>query len=326
MAESPPKGALYGGQAIIEGVMIRGASDAVVAVRKPNGAIMVQPLPQSKLWLSRWRHILFLRGIAVLAETLTLGMKALAVSANAALPPEDESKDAELPEEQTLGGLALGGMIALSLTLAIVIFFIIPLFLSRGLESFGWNYWAANAGEGGIRILLFLAYIWLIGRMSDIQRLYGYHGAEHMAVHAHENGDPLTPEGLRLHPTAHSRCGTAFLLTVVFVSIVAFMFFPRDPLWIHFASRIVLIPVVAAVSYEIIRFNGRHSHWWWVQVVAWPSLLLQNLTTKQPDDGQCEVAIASIQAAIALDNGESVFTGTPGPLVPDNTCGASTAE
>jgi len=322
MAESPPKGALYGGQAVIEGVMIRGASDAVVAVRKPGGEIMVQTLPQSKLWLSRWRRILFLRGIAVLAETLTLGMKALAVSANAALPQED----GEPAEEQTLGGLALGGMIALSLTLAIVIFFIIPLFLSRGLESFGWNYWAANAGEGGIRILLFLAYIWLIGRMSDIQRLYGYHGAEHMAVHAHENGDPLTPEGLRLHPTAHSRCGTAFLLTVVFVSIVAFMFFPRDPLWIHFASRIVLIPVVAAVSYEIIRFNGRHADWWWIKVVAWPSLLLQNLTTKQPDDGQCEVAIASIQAAIALNNGEAVSTGTPVPSDPEQASGASTAE
>jgi uncharacterized protein YqhQ len=246
----------------------------------------------------------------VLAETLTLGMKALAVSANAALPQE-EGDDGEPAEEQSLGGLALGGMIALSLTLAIVIFFIIPLFLSRGLESFGWNYWAANAGEGGIRILLFLAYIWLIGRMSDIQRLYGYHGAEHMAVHAHENGDPLTPEGLRLHPTAHSRCGTAFLLTVVLVSIVAFMFFPRDPLWIHFASRIVLIPVVAAVSYEIIRFNGRHADWWWVKVVAWPSLLLQNLTTKQPDDGQCEVAIASMQAAIALDNGEAIPASSP---------------
>jgi len=322
MAESPPKGALYGGQAVIEGVMIRGASDAVVAVRKPGGEIMVQTLPQSKLWLSRWRRILFLRGIAVLAETLTLGMKALAVSANAALPQED----GEPAEEQTLGGLALGGMIALSLTLAIVIFFIIPLFLSRGLESFGWNNWTANAGEGGIRILLFLGYIWLIGRMSDIQRLYGYHGAEHMAVHAHENGDPLTPEGLRLHPTAHSRCGTAFLLTVVLVSIIAFMFFPRDPLWIHFASRIVLIPVVAAVSYEIIRFNGRHADWWWIKVVAWPSLLLQNLTTKQPDDGQCEVAIASIQAAIALNNGEAVSTGTPVPSDPEQASGASTAE
>ncbi len=326
MAESPPKGALYGGQAVIEGVMIRGASDAVVAVRKPDGEIMIQPLPQSKLWLSRWRRILFLRGIAVLAETLTLGMKALAVSANAALPQDEEGEDGEPAEEQSLGGLALGGMIALSLTLAIVIFFIIPLFLSRGLESFGWNYWAANAGEGGIRILLFLAYIWLIGRMSDIQRLYGYHGAEHMAVHAHENGDPLTPEGLRLHPTAHPRCGTAFLLTVVLVSIVAFMFFPRDPLWIHFASRIVLIPVVAAVSYEIIRFNGRHADWWWVKVVAWPSLLLQNLTTKQPDDGQCEVAIASMRAAIALDNGEAIPASSPAPSNPEPVSGSSPAE
>ncbi|MDP6823722.1 MAG: DUF1385 domain-containing protein [Dehalococcoidia bacterium] len=309
MAQSPLQGALYGGQAVIEGVMIRGSSDAVVAVRKPDGEIMVRPLPQSKLWLSRWRRIPFLRGIAALAETLTLGMKALAVSANAALPPE-EREDGGIPEEQTLGGFALGGMIAISLTLAIVVFFIIPLFLSRGLEAFGWNYWAANAGEGGIRVILFLAYIWLIGRMSDIQRLYGYHGAEHMAVHAFENGDPMTPSGLRRHPTAHSRCGTAFLLTVVLVSIVAFMFFPRDPLWVHFASRIVLIPVVAAVSYEIIRFNGRHSEWWWVKIVAWPSLLLQNLTTKQPDDGQCEIAIASIEAAIALDNGRPIPAST----------------
>ncbi len=321
MADSPPKAALYGGQAVIEGIMIRGASDAVVAVRKPDGEIMVQSLPQSKLWLNSWRRIIFLRGISVLAETLVLGMKALAVSANAALPQE-EKVDGEDAEEEALGGLALGGMIAISLTLAIVVFFIIPLFLSRGLESFGWNDWAANAGEGGIRVLLFLGYIWLIGRMADIQRLYGYHGAEHMAVHAHENGDPLTPEGLRTHPTAHARCGTAFLLTVVLVSIIAFMFFPRDPLWIHFASRIVLIPGVASVSYEIIRFNGRHSEWRWVKVVAWPSLLLQNLTTKQPDNGQCEVAIASIQAAIALDGGQAISAGTPTPLDPQ----AGTAE
>ena len=305
MAESPPKGALYGGQAVIEGVMIRGASDAVIAVRKPDGQIMVQTLPQSRLWLSRWRRILFLRGIAVLAETLTLGMKALAVSANAAVP-QDEREDGKSDEKETLGGLALGAMIAVSLTLAIVVFFIIPLFLSRGLESFGWNDWAANAGEGGIRIVLFVGYLWLIGRMQDIQRLYGYHGAEHMAVHAREAGDPLTPEGLRRHPTAHPRCGTAFLLTVVLVSIVAFMFFPRDPLWFHFTSRIILIPVVAAVSYEIIRFNGRHADWWWVKLIALPSLLLQNLTTKQPDDGQCEVAIASIEAAIALDAGRPI--------------------
>ena len=305
MAHSPPQGALYGGQAVIEGVMIRGASDAVVAVRKPDGEIMIQSLPQSRLWLSRWRRILFLRGIAALAETLTLGMKALALSANAAIPQE-EREDDDSGKQETIGGFALGAMIAISLTLAIVVFFIIPLFLSRGLESFGWNDWAANAGEGAIRVVMFIGYIWLIGRMRDIQRLYGYHGAEHMAVHARENGDPLTPEGLRRHPTAHPRCGTAFLLTVVLVSIVAFMFFPRDPLWIHFASRIVLIPVVAAVSYEIIRFNGRHADWWWVKVLAWPSLLLQNLTTKQPDDGQCEVAIASINAAIALDSGQPI--------------------
>ncbi|MDA1258163.1 MAG: DUF1385 domain-containing protein, partial [Chloroflexi bacterium] len=256
-------------------------------------------------------RIPFLRGIAALSETLVLGMKALAVSANAAIPQE-ENKDGEEAEEETLGGFALGGMIAISLTLAIVVFFIIPLFLSRGLESFGWNDWAANGGEGVIRIVLFIGYIWLIGRMQDIKRLYGYHGAEHMAVHARENGDPLTPEGLRRHPTAHPRCGTAFLLTVVLVSIVAFMFFPRDPLWIHFASRIVLIPAVAAVSYEIIRFNGRHPNWWWVKILAWPSLLLQDLTTKQPDDGQCEVAIASIQAAIALDAGRPIAEATTG--------------
>lgn len=307
MAEQPQ--VLYGGQAVIEGVMIRGREDAVVAVRTPDGEIAIRPLPRSGWWLPAWRRFVFLRGIAALAETLGLGMKSLAISANLAATTPDQEADAERAE--ALGNVAIAVMLALSLGLAIVIFFLVPVFLSRGLETFGWSAVEANIGEGLLRVALFVGYLVLIGRMEDIRRLYGYHGAEHMAVHARENGAPLTIEGLRRYPTAHPRCGTAFLLTVVLVSILAFMFFPRDPLWLHAVSRLALVPVVASASYEIIRFFGRHPANIWVRVLGSPSLLLQDLTTSQPDDGQCEVAIAAITAAVARDTGEPLKAAAP---------------
>ena len=177
----------------------------------------------------------------------------------------------------------------------------IPLFASRGVESLIESAVVANIVEGLIRLVLFLGYIWLIGWMSDIKRVFGYHGAEHMVVAAHEAGAPLDVASVRRFSTAHPRCGTAFLLTVVLVSILLFMAIPREPFWLLFTSRLILIPPIAAISYELIRFAGTHSEMAVVRFLSSPNLLLQKMTTRQPDDGMIEVAIDAMNYAQALD-------------------------
>jgi uncharacterized protein YqhQ len=280
----------YGGQAVLEGVMIRGLRSASVAVRNPEGEITLRTLSLSSLYNGPARRIPFLRGMLVMAETLTLGMRALSHSANVAAGEEEE-----------LGGASIAGMMIVSIAMAVGIFFLVPVFASRGLEGLIGSDLATNILEGVIRLALFLAYITLIGRMQEIRRVFMYHGAEHMAVHAHEHGEKLNIESVRRYPTAHPRCGTAFLLVVMFVSIVVFAFTGRDPLWWLFTSRIVLIPLIASVSYEVIRFSGFHPDSPLVQVIALPGLILQRLTTREPDDDQIEVAIAAMEEAISVD-------------------------
>ncbi len=275
--------------------MIRGRSQASLAVRKPDGAIALRSLPLEDWANGPARRYPMVRGVLVLLETLVMGMKSLALSANeAAGEPDGDAKKAE-----PFTTASMGVVLAAALVLGIGLFFILPLAVSRLVEPAGDL--VANLVEGLLRLVIFIGYIWAIGRMKDIQRVFGYHGAEHMAVSAHERGMPLTPTSLRQFPTAHPRCGTSFLLTVVLVSIVVFMFIPRDPFWLVFASRIVLIPVIAALSYELIRFAGTHSDNIWVRVLTSPNLLLQDLTTRQPDDGMVEVAIAAMNHAVASD-------------------------
>ncbi len=280
----------YGGQAVLEGVMIRGLRSASVAVRNPEGIITLRNLSLNSWYSGRTRRIPFLRGILVMAETLTLGMRALSHSANVAAGEDEE-----------IGGASIAGMMVLSIALAIGIFFLIPVFASRGLQGVIGSDIVSNIVEGVIRLALFLAYIAFIGRMQEIRRVFMYHGAEHMVVHAHEHGEELSVESVRRYPTAHPRCGTAFLFVVMFVAIVMFAFTGREPLWWLFASRIVLIPIIASVSYEVIRFSGFHSDNPLVQVIALPSLVLQRLTTREPEDGQIEVAIAAMEEAISVD-------------------------
>jgi uncharacterized protein YqhQ len=299
--KNPTSQVTYGGQAVLEGVMIRGLRSASVAVRNPEGEITLRTLPLSGWYSGRPRRIPFLRGILVMAETLTLGMRALSHSANVAAGEEEE-----------LGGASIAAMMIVSMILAVGIFFLIPVFASRGLEGLVGSDIVSNIIEGVIRLALFLAYITLIGRMQEIRRVFMYHGAEHMAVHAHEQGEKLTVESVRRYSTAHPRCGTAFLLVVMFVAIVVFAFTGREPLWWLIASRIVLVPFIASISYEVIRFSGFHPGNPLVSVIAMPGLVLQRLTTREPEDDQIEVAIAAMEEAISVDAAEGATTRPSG--------------
>jgi uncharacterized protein YqhQ len=283
----------YGGQAVLEGVMIRGQRYACVAVRRPDGTIALRSDPISTLFTGGFRKVPLLRGVIVLVETLILGMKALTFSANVGLEAEGEE----------IGKGAMAGMLAFALLFAVGLFFLVPVLASKPLEGLLGSDLLSNLAEGLIRLSVFLAYIYLIGRMEQIHRVFMYHGAEHMAVHAQERHDPLEVEAVRRHPTAHPRCGTAFLLTVMVVAVAVFTFVPRDPFWWLIVSRIVLIPVIAAASYEAIRFSGFHSDNPLVRAITAPSLALQKLTTRQPEDDQIEVAIAAMKQAIAADEG-----------------------
>jgi uncharacterized protein YqhQ len=224
-------------------------------------------------------------------------MKSLTISANEAAA--DENPD----EDQQLSSVAMAMLLTVSLVLGVVIFFLIPVFVSRLVDNAGANDFIANLVEGGIRLGLFIGYVWVIGKMNDIKRVFGYHGAEHMVVHANEAGEPLTIQSVRRFPPAHPRCGTSFLMTVVLVSIIMFMFFPREPFWFLVISRIVLVPIIAGISYEFIRFAGTHQNSIWIRMISSPNILLQDLTTRQPDEGMMEVAITAIEYAIEMDKG-----------------------
>ncbi len=271
--------------------MIRGQRNVCVAVRRPDGTVAVRQEPLSQLFTGTARRVPLVRGVIALAETLTLGMKALNFSANVGMEAEGEE----------LSGAAMALMMAVSLTFAVGVFFLAPLFASEWLEGLFDSALYANIAEGVIRLVFFLAYILLIGRMNDIRRVFMYHGAEHMTVHALERGDPLEVAEIRKYSTAHPRCGTAFLLVVMVVSVVAFVFVGREPLWWLVASRVVLIPVIAAVSYELIRLSGMFAGNPLVGLITGPSLALQRLTTREPTDDQIEIAIEAMRLTLEAD-------------------------
>ena len=302
-------------------MMIRGRIRAALAVRRPDGSIIRRSIPLEAWANTTLRKIILLRGVLVLLETLLVGMKSLTISANEAAIDENPEED------QQMSSVAMASLLGVSLLLGIVIFFLVPVFASRLVENAGANNFGANLAEGLIRLGLFIGYVWVIGKMNDIKRVFGYHGAEHMVVHAHEAGEPLTLESVRRFPAAHPRCGTSFLMTVVIVSIILFMFFPRDPFWFLIVSRIVLVPIIAAISYEFIRYAGTHQNNIWIRVFNAPNLLLQDLTTRKPDDGMVEVAITAINYAIALDEGRATpnddkSTLSTEPYVPSGTSAA----
>ena len=281
----------YGGQALLEGVMIRGEHCASIAVRRPDRTVALHVYDINPIFTGIFRRIPFVRGVFTLIETITLGMRALTYSANVGMELEGEE----------IGRMGMIGMVAFSLLFAVGLFFLLPVLASKPLEGILGSDIASNLAEGVIRLVIFLVYIYLIGRLKQIDRVFMYHGAEHMTVHAKEHLDPLEVENIRKYPTAHPRCGTAFLLIVMVLSVVAFTFVGRDPIWWLLASRIVLIPVIAAVSYEVIRFSGSHTEYIIVKLINAPSLALQMLTTRQPDDDQIEIAIAAMNQALDID-------------------------
>jgi len=287
----------YGGQAVIEGVMIRGRRHLSLAVRRHDGRIFHHSEPLNSLFTGGVRRVPLVRGVVVLLETLMLGMKALNKSASMAAVDDQDGG------EQELSGWFMAGAIALSLSLGIGIFFLGPLLIVRAIDPFIFSDQLSNLVEGAIRLVFLVVYVGGIGLFRDIRRVFAYHGAEHMAVHTYEAGLPLIVENVRKFGTPHPRCGTAFLLTVLLVSILVFALFPRPPLEWRIISRIALIPVVAGISYEIIRFSGAHQNSLIGHLVAWPGLLLQKLTTRVPDDSQIEVAIQAMEGAVAADEG-----------------------
>ena len=282
---------MYGGQAIIEGVMIRGRGHYSMAVRKTSGAIGTYSAKLSSIYTGKLRDIPFIRGVVVLLETMVLGVQVLSRSANMSLEEEEEE----------LSGWALGVTVLISMTFGVGLFFVAPLSAIRSLDSVIESDGVSNGIEGILRLAMFLTYIFLIGRLKDIRRVFEYHGAEHMAVHAYEHGDPLEVDYVRPYPTAHNRCGTAFLLIVMFVAILVFTFIGRPSILVSIASRIVFLPVIAGISYEIIRLSGKYAGNRLVNLIVYPSLALQSLTTRRPDDGQIEVAITAMKQAIRID-------------------------
>jgi uncharacterized protein YqhQ len=285
----------YGGQALIEGVMMRGRTTVAMSVRPPSGEIrtMSEPLPAALSADRKLIRIPFLRGMFVLYETLVIGTRMLMRSASIA----SEGEDVELGK----GTIAL--TMVISLGFAVGLFFLLPLFLSTFAEDVADSDLLANAIEGLIRLVIFIGYIVAIGFMDDIRRVFAYHGAEHKAISAHEADRPLTPEEVDAFGTAHTRCGTTFILIVVVISIFFFSLIPRAgvPLPLLFLSRIVLVPFIAAVAYELVRFGARHYGNALVRAIYAPGLWLQSLTTRPPDREMLEVSIASLEACLASD-------------------------
>jgi uncharacterized protein YqhQ len=292
MAEKPEFN--YGGQAVIEGVMILGRSSVVTSVRRPNGELAIDVKPISSLWSSRFRRIPFIRGITVLIGTMVVGIKGLLYSANIAVEEETE----EIPSK------AIWGMIASAVILVVALFFLAPLFLTKTVNQYLPNAIVFNIVEGVIRLAIFLAYLKIISLMPDIKRVFTYHGAEHKTVNAYDAGAPLEVESIKKYGTAHVRCGTSLLFTVFIIAIIVFSFMGRDIFWLMIVSRIVLIPVIMGLSYEFIRFGAKHTDNWAIKILMTPGLWLQSMTTGEPDDKQIEVAIAAVNKAVELDQAE----------------------
>jgi len=282
----------YGGQAVIEGVMIRGRRTIALACRKPDGGIYrYREALESPLLTSRVARAPFVRGVFVLWESLRYGLRMLMRSADVQLAAE----------EQHLAGGGTSAIMAGALIVALVLFIGIP-YLATGLlrAAIPSTLWL-NVSEGLLRLALLLGYLVAISFMPDIRRVFAYHGAEHMTIHAFEHGEPLDTEHVAPFPTAHPRCGTAFLLFVVVIAIAVFAFVPRVNLIVDLAVRLLLVIPVAAISYEVLRLGAGHEDNPLMRLAVAPGLLLQAITTRRPDGPMIEVAIASLEEALAGD-------------------------
>jgi uncharacterized protein YqhQ len=283
----------YGGQAVIEGVMIRGREGVAISMRQPNGELTIERQPLASIYKGRLREMPLIRGIIALVETLVLGTQSLLHSAQVAAAEEVGEK---------IPTALLWGTVAVSLAVGVVLFFMVPLFATRYLiDPYIDSNLLRNVFEGLIRIGIFIAYLKLISLIPDIKRVFAYHGAEHKVVNAYEAGVPLEIEVVKRYSTAHARCGTAFLFIVLIVATFVFALVGQPTLWIRILSRIALIPVIAVISYEIMKFGAGHIQNSIVRILLAPGLMLQAITTREPDDSQIEAAISALNEVIKID-------------------------
>jgi uncharacterized protein YqhQ len=306
-----------GGQAVLEGVMMRGVSTWAVAVRKPLpedappgalGEIAVTSEPLVS-WAKRHRvlRLPVIRGVVALGESLKIGFKALGISANAQLEEEED--------QEPIGGVTWALTIAFSMVLAIGLFFVIPVGATSLIKDelgSALLFWLV---EGVLRTLIFIGYIVLISRLPDLRRVFEYHGAEHKTISAYEAGDRLIPARAARYSRLHPRCGTSFLLIVMVLAI--FVFAPIGlPAWYWLlASRILGIPLIAGLSYEVIKWAGKNRNKRWVRALMWPGLMLQNLTTREPSHDQLAVAIAALEAVLAVESPDEEAEESPIEIV-----------
>jgi len=281
----------YGGQALVEGVMVRGQTGVHIAVRRPDGSIFQERLALPRFAQSPLRRVPLVRGVLVLAEALVVGTRALLRSAEVASGYEGER----------LSPWAVGGMLGVSLALGLGLFLLLPLLGARSLGAWLPLPFLAHLVEGALRVGLLVGYILLIRQWGDVRRLFAYHGAEHMAIHAYEHGTPLEPPAVERFSTAHPRCGTAFLLVVAVTSIFVFALLGRSGLVWDALGRLLLVPVVAGLSYEVLRLAGAHASHPLARLAILPGLLLQRLTTARPDRTQIEVALTALRDALRAD-------------------------
>jgi len=303
MAERMPS---YGGQAVIEGVMMRGAQAVAIAMRAPNQQIVIHTEPLSGIYKTKVVKIPFVRGLVALWDALGLGMRALTMSANT-----------QTGEEEKLEGPALYLTLIFSLAIGIGLFLLAPAAIGQLFERiFNGNAWYGNLAEGIVRLAVLVGYIYFIGRVPDIQRVFAYHGAEHKTINAYEARAELNPQNVSKFSLEHPRCGTAFLLTLVVFSVLLFSLLGPLPLFWRLASRIILLPVLAMIAYEYIRWTANHLSSPVVRLLVKPSLALQHLTTREPSIEMLEVAIAAFNAMrLQEDRFEEKLKPLPEPVI-----------
>lgn len=287
----------YGGQAVIEGVMMRGSENMVTAVRRPNGEINLDAQQLSQIYSGRWRRTPLARGVIVLIESLVLGIKTLMYSANVALE-----------EEKTqLTGWAVWAILLPALAFSVAVFFLLPLFITNLFAAHFSSSILFNLIEGVVRMAIFLGYLTVISQMKDIRRVFAYHGAEHRAVNAYEAGVPLEVESARPFSICHVRCGTSFLFAVLIIAILVFSLIGKpSQIGVMVLSRVLLLPVIAAISYEFTYFSARHVKNPIVKVLMTPGLWIQKLTTREPDDKQLEVALSALKRVVEIEHPQPV--------------------
>ncbi|MGE5123795.1 MAG: DUF1385 domain-containing protein [Acidobacteriaceae bacterium] len=277
---------LYGGQAVIEGVMMRGTHSVAIAMRDPDKNISIHKEPLGVLYKHRIIKIPFLRGLVMLLDALLLGTRAITISANT-----------QTGENEKIEGPVLYLTLLISIGLGVGLFFLAPAALGQLSERlFGLSSWWGNLLEGLVRLGLLVGYIWAVGKIPDIRRVFAYHGAEHKTINAFEAGVDLTPENVAKYSIEHPRCGTAFLLTLILLSILIFSLLGPLPFWWRMASRILFLPILACLAYEYIRWTANHLDSKLVRLLVKPNLALQHLTTREPDQDMLEVAIAAFNA------------------------------